>query len=184
MDLVDVALDWKSIDWLPKETWKKDTLPKLQAEQLNLADLERCVYVIRLNGDYCVEYPNGFSPTLYIGEGNFNQRINQHKKIWVTELKDLVGEFSFRIKIAVPRIQKNAEAYKDCEAALLIRFNEKLGATPLWNSYLEKRKNGHYVYKQKQIDQAIFMGSGAKYKWAFKPMKASKFYKDYIRTHG
>ena len=65
---------------------------------------------------------------------------------------------------------------------MLIRFNTKLGATPLWNSPLEQRKNPHYLYKQRQIDQAIFTGSGTKYKWAIKPMRASKFYTDYIRT--
>ena len=140
------------------------------------------MYVIRLNGNYCVEYPKGTSPTVYIGEGNFNQRIGQHGT-WVAKLEDLVGEFSFQVRIAVPRVKKNPKAYKDCEAALLIRFNEKLGATPLGNSHLEQRKHEHYNYQQRQIDQAIFTGSGARYKWAFKPMKASKFYKNYIREH-
>lgn len=72
--MVDVALDWKSIDWLPNETWTKHTLPKLTDKGLKVADLKRCVYVIRLNGDYCIEYPNGTSPTVYIGEGCLYRR--------------------------------------------------------------------------------------------------------------
>jgi hypothetical protein len=100
--VVEVALDWKRIDWLPSETWKKNTLPKLIGCGLRTGDLDRSVYVIRLNSDYCVEYPKGTSPTLYVGEGNFNQRINSHRE-WVRELKQFVGEFSFQIRIAARR---------------------------------------------------------------------------------
>lgn len=81
-------------------------------------DLGRCVHVIRLNGNYCVEYPKRTSLTVYIGEGNFNQRIVQHRT-WATESKDLVGEFSFQARLSVPRVKKNPTGYKDCEAALL-----------------------------------------------------------------
>jgi hypothetical protein len=148
--VVDVPLAWKRIDWLPSETWKKHTLPKLLNVSLKTADLKRSVYVIRLNGDYCIEYPKSQSPTLYIGEGNFNQRITSHRT-WVTELKELVGEFSFQIRIAVPRIQNNASAYLDCEAALLIRFRNVFGSAPLFNKQLEKRRNNNYIYNTSSI---------------------------------
>lgn len=179
--LVHVPLSWSKIDWLPVETWKKHTLPKLIEIGLNPADLKRSVYVIRLNGDYCIEYPHGESPTLYVGEGNFSQRITSHRT-WVSELKELVSNFSFQVRIAVPRVRKNAEAYLDCEAALLARFGELFGSAPLWNKQFETRRNG-YSYSQSQLDQALCKGSGAKYKWAIKPMKASPFYAEFMRTH-
>ena len=49
--MVAVALNWKHIDWMPSETWRKATLPKLEAVGLTERDLARSVYVIRLNGD-------------------------------------------------------------------------------------------------------------------------------------
>jgi hypothetical protein len=179
--LVHLALSWNRIDWLPNETWARNTLPKLEEVGLTLTDLKRSVYVIRLNGDYCIEYPGGESPTLYIGEGNFNQRINQHRK-WVTELKELVGEFSFQVRIAVPRVRNNPNAYLDTEAALLARFRKNFKSAPLWNKQFERRRND-YSYSEALIDQAICKGSGAKYKWAIKPMKSSPFYADFMCTH-
>ena len=52
--MVQVALNWKYIEWLPNETWKKQTLPKLEEVGLRINELKRSVYVIRLNGDYCM----------------------------------------------------------------------------------------------------------------------------------
>ena len=149
--MVSVALDWKRIDWMPNETWKKDILPKLNAVGLSLTDLKRSVYVIRLNGEFCIQYPRGQSPTIYIGEGRFGQRINSHRA-WVRELEELVGDFAFQVRIAVPRVKNNADAYLDCEAALLDRFGELFGTAPLWNKQYESRRNG-YEYNDKQVNQ-------------------------------
>lgn len=179
--MVSVALDWKRIDWMPKETWKKDILPKLEAVGLSLADLKRSVYVIRLNGEFCIQYPRGQSPTIYIGEGRFGQRINSHRA-WVKELEELVGDFAFQVRVAVPRVKNNVDAYLDCESALLNRFGELFGTAPLWNKQYESRRNG-YEYNDKQVNQAICKGSGAKYKWAIAPMKSSSFFENFKRTH-
>lgn len=179
--MVSVALDWKHLDWMPPETWKKVTLPKLAAIGLDERDLARSVYVIRLNGDFCVQYPTGQSPTLYIGEGRFNQRINAHRT-WVAELKELVGDFTFQVCIAVPRVRNSANAYRDCEAAVIDRFAFHFGSAPMWNKQFEKRRNA-YEYNPKQIDRAICKRSGAKYKWAVAPMRSSMFYRNFVRTH-
>lgn len=179
--MVKVALDWKRIDWMPDETWKKDILPKLEAAGLRPAQLQRSVYVIRLNGDFCVQYPRGQSPTIYIGEGRFGQRINHHRS-WVKELEDLVGEFSFQVRVAVPRVRNSLDAYLDCEAALIERFGDLFGTAPLWNKQYENRRND-YEYNLRQVDQALRKGSGAKYKWALTPMRASSFHENFLRTH-
>lgn len=92
---VTVPLSWITIDWLPSETWTKHTLPKLASSGFSIKDLARSVYVIRLNGNYAVSYPKkGETPTIYVGEGNFAQRITSHRA-WVHELR-IVGEFYFR----------------------------------------------------------------------------------------
>lgn len=179
--MVTVALDWKRIDWMPNETWKKNILPKIKSVGLKPEDIKRSVYVIRLNGDFCIQYPNGQSPTIYIGEGNFGQRINSHRA-WVKELEELVGKFEFQLRIAIPRVQNNPEAYRDCEAALIVRFGELFGTAPLWNKQYESRLND-YLYNQKQVDQAICKGSGTKYKWVIAPMRSSSFYANFRRTH-
>lgn len=179
--MVNVALDWHRIDWMPNETWKKNILPKLKIVGLGLQDLKRSVYVIRVNGEFCIQYPNGTSPAIYIGEGSFGQRINSHRA-WVKELEELVGDFSFQVRIAVPRVKNNSDAYLDCEAALLERFGKLFGTAPLWNKQFESRRND-YAYNEKQVDQAICKGSGAKYKWAISPMKSSAFFDNFRRTH-
>lgn len=180
--MVDVKLDWKQIDWLPTDTWERGVVPKLEEAEINIRDLKRSVYVIRLNGDYCIDYPKNQSPTVYIGEGNFKQRISSHRN-WTNELKEFVGDFSFDIKIATPRVRKSEYAYLDCEAHLLIRFQEIFGSAPLWNKQIERRSQIHYTYSEKKIKQAICQGRGKKYKWAFKPMKSSSFYQNFVKTH-
>ena len=179
--MVSVPLDWKHIDWMPTETWRKVTLPKLAKVGLKESELNRSVYVIRLNGDFCVQYPTGQSPTLYIGEGRFNQRIGAHRQ-WVTELKELVGDLTFQVCIAVPRVRNSPNAYQDTEAAIIDRFGFHFGSAPMWNKQFERRRN-NYEYNARQIDRAICKRSGAKYKWAVAPMPSSGFYRNFLRTH-
>lgn len=179
---VHVPLGWKRIEWQPGFTWMKDTRPSLIDVGIDPNKLDRCVYVIRLNGDYAIDYPGGETPTLYIGEGNFSSRINKHRK-WVSGLQDLVGKFSFQICIATPRVRNNGYAYQDCEAALLDRFKRKFKSAPLWNKQFEKRRNEHYIYNERQMDEVLCKRSGAKYKWALRPLRSSEFYNDYNRTH-
>jgi hypothetical protein len=179
---VQVALGWTVIDWNPDDTWKKTTFPALQDAGISQNDIDRCVYVIRLNGDFCIQYPNGESPTVYIGEGNFGSRVTSHRK-WAAELKELVGEYSFQVCVATPRVKNNDQTYKDCEAVLLDRFGVKFSSAPLWNKQFESRRFPHHVYSEKQVDYAISKRSGAKYKWAIQPMPSSPFHRSYGKTH-
>lgn len=179
--MVSVALKWHRVEWMPDDTWKKATLPKVIAAGVDPDELKRSVYVIRLNGDFCVQYPRGESPAVYVGEGNFAQRINAHRQ-WVSGLRELVGDFSFQVCIGIPRVRNNPKAYLDTEAALIERFAHLFGSAPLWNKQFEGRRNG-YSYSTRQVDEALCKRSGAKYKWAIKPMKSSPFYRNYVRTH-
>lgn len=179
--MVHVTLNWHRIDWDPEETWRKVTLPKLENVGIKEADLSRSVYVLRLNGNFCIQYPGGESPTLYIGEGRFSQRINAHRS-WVSELKELAGDFSFQVCVAMPRVKNSPATYRDCEAALIDRFAENFGSAPMWNKQFETRLFP-YEYNNRQMDQALCKRSGAKYKWAVAPMRSSGFYENFIKTH-
>jgi hypothetical protein len=157
-------------------------LPKLHTVGIKDKQLKKSVYVIRLNGDFCINYPYLVSPVIYIGEGRFGRRINSHKK-WIAELEDLVGDFSFEVRIAFPAVRGNGDAYLDCEAALLGRFGEKFWSAPLWNKQFETRRKPNYEYNRMQMDRMISVGSGVRYRWAVEPMRASPFYKHFVKTH-
>jgi hypothetical protein len=180
--MVHVALNWIRLNWMPDDSWTEKTLPELQKKGVKLADLKRSVYVIRLNGEYCIDYPTGTSPTLYVGEGNFRSRIRKHKE-WTDELTDLVGKFSFQVCIAIPRVKKNEFAYQDAEAAILDAFGLRYGSAPLWNKQFEKRRCHHYNYAPKSISDVIGKRSGSRYEWALRPMTSSPFYENFKRTH-
>jgi hypothetical protein len=182
MKSVHVPLDWIRIDWMPGDDWKTETLPELELLGFSEEHLKRSVYVIRLNGEFCIDYPTGTSPTLYVGEGNFKQRINKHKE-WIEELEELVGDFSFQICIAMPRVKKQFFAYKDAEAAILERFGKRYGSAPLWNKQFETRSCPHYEYAAKSINDVIGKRSGSKYEWALRPMASSPFYPHFKKTH-
>lgn len=178
---VHVPLDWKTIDWLPDETWKRDLIPKLEQAGISPIELKRSVYVIRLNGEFAVDYAKGESPTIYVGEGNFYSRISSHK-VWVKEIRELVGKFSFQVCIATPRVKNNPDAYLDTEAALLDRFGVLFRTAPLWNKQFETRRCEHYEYSERQLDFALRKRSGTKYKWAIRPMRSCSFYASYEKT--
>jgi hypothetical protein len=178
---VHIPLDWTTIAWMPDETWQKNVVPKLNSAGMNPRDISRSVYVIRLNGDFAVDYGKGESPAVYVGEGNFATRINSHKT-WVNEIKELVGDFTFQVCIATPRVKNNAEAYLDTEAALLHRFGQLFGTAPLWNKQFETRRCEHYEYSERSLDFALRKRSGAKYKWAIRPMRACIFHEAYQKT--
>lgn len=178
----EVQIKWAWLDWEPGFTWAKYIVPQLNDIGLKEAELERCVYVIRANGLFAVQYPKGISPTLYIGEGNFKSRIMQHKN-WLGPLIDLVGEFAFQIGVCVPRVKHSYYTYKDFEAALLIEFKDIYGCAPLRNKQMEKRNANHEYKPMEEIRGAIMIGRGVRYHWAITPLKSSSYHDDYWKTH-
>jgi hypothetical protein len=179
--MIKIALDWKFISWMPSEKWKEIFL-KVQAEGISEEQLARSVYVIRLNGYFCINYPGGQSPTVYVGEGNFRQRMSEHKK-WARDLIELVGKSTFEICIATLSIKNNTGSHQDCEAALLQLFKEKYETAPLWNKQLEKRRFNHHEYNKNDMAAALGKRRGAKYRWSVVPMPASGFQKNFLKTH-
>ncbi|GHT87001.1 hypothetical protein AGMMS49543_21680 [Betaproteobacteria bacterium] len=182
MTIVTVPLSWTCVDWHPDETWGKVLRPRLIDHGALVNRLDRSVYVIRLAGNFAISYPKGESPTVYIGEGNFGNRIISHKK-WARKLEELVGDFNFQVCVATPRVKNQENTYLDTEAALLQRFGERFGTAPLWNKQFERRRFENHHYSLDKLDCVLGKRSGAKYLWAIKPMKASPFYESYVKTH-
>jgi hypothetical protein len=179
---VVVPLSWTCVTWHPTETWAKTLLPRLVTAGVSSDLLDRSVYVIRLAGNFAIGYPEGESPTVYVGEGSFGSRIACHKK-WARLLVELVGDFAFEVCVATPRVRNQPNTYLDCEAALLHRFGERFGTAPLWNKQFERRRFQHHHYSPDKLDYVLGKRSGARYHWALKPMRSSPFYASYMKTH-
>ncbi|MFZ3283936.1 hypothetical protein [Pseudomonas sp.] len=179
--MASVKIEWDWLHWNCGQTWGTDVWPELQRRGVKQQDLERCVYVIRLNGLFAIQYPLGVSPTVYIGEGNFEQRITQHKN-WLMELADLQGEYEFLIGYCFPRARNASKVYSDFEAMLIHEFRDIYGAAPLRNRQMEFQKSNHVFEPMNEIRSAIMIGRGMRFHWAVQPMKSSPMYDVYQRT--
>ncbi len=176
-----VTIKWRWLDWQPNYTWAKEIVPQLHDMGLQEQQLDHCVYVIRANGVFAIKYPKKASPTLYIGEGNFKNRIMQHKN-WLEPLRELVGDFYFQIGLCIPRVKNNYYAYKDFEAALLMEFREIYGCAPLVNKQMENRHAEYKYVPRKEIRSALMIGKGIRYHWELVPKRSSPYYKCYWKT--
>lgn len=176
-----VNVSWTWLDWQPHCTWSEHIVPQLVDAGIPIWMLDRCVYVIRTDGVFAIEYPYKPSPVIYIGEGNFQQRLGKHK-YWLGDLEELVRDYSFRIGVAIPRVRNNVEAYKDYEAALIQRFRDIHGSAPMANSHMEYRRSD-YVYSEEVMREALLIGKGVRFKWAIKPMPSAALHEAYYKTH-
>lgn len=179
--MANVHIEWDWLHWNCNQTWGKDVWPELQSRGVKLQDLERCVYVIRLNGLFAIQYPKGISPTVYIGEGNFEQRITQHKN-WLLELADLQGDYEFLIAYCFPRARNASKVYSEFEAMLIHEFRDIYGSAPLRNKQMEFQKASHAFGPIDEIRSAIMIGRGMRFHWSVQPMKSSPMYDVYQRT--
>ncbi|MFC2006939.1 hypothetical protein ACFLUQ_02115 [Chloroflexota bacterium] len=179
---MEVNVNWTWIKWNIGNKWRRDILPQLNYYQIPEYQLERCVYVVRANGDFTIKYPLGSSPTLYIGQGNFKSRLEQHKN-WLKPLCELTKDFPFLIGLSFPRVRNNEKVYCDLEAFLIQEFKSIYGLAPLKNKKMQKRLNPNYIYIPKNdVRGAIMTGSGNRYSWALEPLPSNEFYYDYYKA--
>lgn len=171
-----VNITWNWLDWTPSDTWTKNIVPALAEAGIKENELNRCVYVVRANGIFAIKYGEKESPAIYIGRGNFKDRITQHKN-WLKPLVDLVGEFKFQIGITFPRVRNNNMAYKDFEAFLIQEFQKIYGCAPLANKRLESRRTEYEYAPKADVRSAIMIGKGVKFQWALSPMRSSKYFR-------
>lgn len=179
--MANVNITWHWIEWEVGYRWKRDILPQLQGNVIE-ANLTRCVYVIRANGNFAIRYPKDVSPVLYIGEGNFKDRIACHKN-WLNDLIECTGEFPFQIAICVPRAPNNTFLYKDMEAALIHKFKKLYGCAPFANGIMEYQRIDHNYQTLDEFVKPLKIGRGRRFYWEIKPMRSNSFYDRYYRTH-
>lgn len=141
--------------------------------------LERSVYILRIRSQFVIRYPRFGSPVLYIGEGNFLQRMGSHKRNWLQAFAKEQKDFCYSIWFCVPRVRNNEDAYKSVEGHLIQWFKKKYGAIPLYNSHTEKEIK-KYKY-DKSFYQALMIGKGSRPKWSITPCRSHPAHKKYFK---
>jgi hypothetical protein len=165
-----VNIEWFWLELDLAEKWKA-VEAKLVASGADLKKLSKSVYVIRAADSFAIKYPRKYSPTLYIGEGGFKQRITTHRK-WLASIYELAGEFPLEVAICFPRVRNNTIAHREFEAHLLSIFLKQYGSLPLRNKNKENAQYKH-TYQRQATSEVLGPGSGKKYKWALEPLKAN-----------
>jgi len=179
--MATIQVNWHYINWDVGNTWAKNIIPQLISYGITEEQLERAVYVIRTNGNFAIDYPNKPSPTLYIGEGNFKQRLMQHKN-WLQELRELVGEFPFEIALAIPRARNNEYVYKNMEADLLHEFKKIYGLAPFMNKQMEFHNGNHTYEPYEEFVRPLQIGRGKRIPWAIRPLPSNTQYASFWKT--
>ena len=155
-------------------------MPQLESFGVKEKDLRKCVYVIKFRNTFTIKYGNKFSPTIYIGEGNFKDRLIEHSKK-LEKLNDLVNDFDFKIGICIPRYKNFEGIHKDLEAELLHEFKNEFNNYPLINKQLEYSSGNYKFYPKEILREAILIGKGFRYYWALEPMKNLEIYQHYLK---
>lgn len=179
--MANIKFEWNYIDWDIDYNWNDNIVPQLEYLGLTELQLERAVYVIRCAGKFAIDYPNKPSMVLYIGEGNFKNRIMQHKN-WLKDVRDVVGDFPFEIALAIPRARNNTFVYRDVEADLLYAFKLIHGVAPFLNKQMEYPKIEHTYDSNEIFIEPLQIGRGKKIPWAIRPLPSNKHWDNYWKT--
>jgi hypothetical protein len=78
-------------------------LAALVKQDFGKADLDRCVYIIRMTGDFVISYPAGMSPVLYIGRGDAFTRLSSHLKRWLNQVDGFGKDVGIEVRVCRPR---------------------------------------------------------------------------------
>ncbi len=180
--MATINAEWHWFDLNVDDTWTRNILPKLKGTGIALKDLSHAVYIIKIDGLFAIQYGKGVSPVVYIGEGNFKQRISSHRK-WLENITELVDDTTFKVGICVPRKKRGDFVNEDFEAILLHEFKKIFGSAPMKNRQMEYPSLGHDVTSYRTTVVApLRIGRGVRYYWAIKPLKANEHYDSYHRA--
>jgi len=168
-----VTVEWKSVELTAGEGWVT-LYSRFEDQGLTKEELQRCVYVIRVNGLFAIKYPKDVSPVIYIGKGQLKNRIKNHNA-WMAGLQELVEEFSFQVSVCVPKNRTNVDVHCDMEAALIWKFVEMFGSIPLRNRRLEYEKQKYSYEPESAFKKPLMIGKGKRYLWSIRPMPANPY---------
>lgn len=165
---------------------RRDLGATLEGQGYERKDLKRCVYVIRMVGDFTVAYPKDYSPVLYIGRGDASVRLGQHLRNWLSEVRTFGREVRIEVRICRPRRRARADLFKFVEARLIRDFQKANGAIPFFNSRRENKfETGARFTKtdEKRFRAAIGLGKRTPPTWAIQPTPANPAYDVYNKGH-
>lgn len=146
------------------------------------ADMQQCVYVIRMLGSHIIAYENGDSPTLYIGRGRVTDRLARHLDRWLSYVCEIGIDTQVEVRILMPRHRSNPDYYKSVESDLIDIFRKRYGAIPFFNSRPENKYANKVRYTEarvKEFRRLIGIGSGKRPLWAIRPTPANPDFATY-----
>lgn len=161
------------------KTLRRELIEALDAQGYAAADLKRCVYVIRMKGDFVIAYPFGRSPVLYIGRGSALGRLSSHLRRWLHEIDGFGKDVRIEIRVCRTRRKNVTDMFKFVEADLIDWFADKYGIIPFFNSRRETAYEGCVDYTDTdaaQMKAALGVGKGKRPLWAIAPAPANKNY--------
>jgi hypothetical protein len=168
------------------KTLRKQLITALAEQGYRPTDLERCVYVIRMQGDFVIAYPDRWSPVLYIGRGSAFGRLSSHLRRWLHEVEGFGKDVRVEIRVCRARRRHFPDMFKYVEADLIADFFNRYGAIPFFNSRREPSFEDCVWYTdrdERQLRAAIGVGSGKRPRWAIAPTPANKNYDVYHKGH-
>ena len=124
-----------------------------------------------------MQYENGNSPVVYIGEGHFDQRILDHLRKWLGTLSELTKSTVFEVYLCFPRRPGHADEHRSLEAHLLQTFIDWFGTIPFGNRQKETPRYQN-DYDASSFKQALCIDGRTKkakeYKWTLQALKATE----------
>ncbi len=161
------------------KTLRRELVEVLDAQGYGAAELKRCVYVIRMKGDFVIAYPLRRSPVLYIGRGSALGRLSSHLRRWLHEIDGFGKDVRIEIRVCRTRRKNVTDMFKYVEADLIDWFADKYGSIPFFNSRRETAYEGRVHYTdsdEAQMKAALGVGKGKRPLWAIAPTPANKNY--------
>lgn len=142
----------------------------------------KCVYIVRLAGDFSVQYPRDFSPVIYIGEGEAHSRLRSHASNWLVDLACAIQGIGVDIRVAEVARKNSMNFYQYVEADILDKFQRVYGALPWFNKQCETSKIGYYPWDEgatQDLNKNLGIGSGNKFIWAIQPTKNNRYINEF-----
>jgi hypothetical protein len=166
------------------KTLTRELTEALAEQGYGAVDLKRCVYVIRMKGDFVIAYPWHRSPVLYVGRGSALGRLSSHLKRWLHEVDQFGKDVTIEIRVCRTRRRNVEDMFKFVEADLIEQHAARFGCIPFFNARREKSYEGCVDYTDTDealMRAALGVGKGKRPRWAIAPAPANKNYEVFHR---
>ena len=156
-----------------KEHWDKE-VEELSSKSY-FSDVTQGVYVISIAQGYGVSYAKGCSEVMYIGRGNFSNRIRSHLQNWIFDMSRSLRDVPFKFYLEELSDGRSPTAYKDLEHWLLEVFSDKFGEKPLLNKIAGREGSISHTFSGNC--DAPLNNRGKKFLWEIRPLPKNPWFK-------